>query len=219
MTQHILLVRHGETEGNLEQIAHGQTESPLNERGQQQAALTAEFLTGWDREYHLVYASPLSRAHHTGEAIADRLGIPLHVHTGLMEGNLGKLEGVTYRELHEFGYAKYSIRDDDFDDHGGESPNRLGDRMAGALAEIRSRHPDENIIIVSHGAAISHLLARLLDTKPAFGHQYLMHNAAITELHFHEPDGTPTLTVLNHYDHLPEELRADPVRSDANAKK
>ena len=213
--QHLLLVRHGETVGNLEQIAHGQTESPLNDRGIEQAQLTAEMLRSRAREFHRVYASPLSRACDTARAIADALDLPLHVHSELIEGSLGDLEGKTYEELDSFGFARHSIRDDDFDGHNGESPNMLGQRIMDAIDEIRSRHQHENIILVSHGGAIAHYLARLLGTKPAFGHQYLMHNAAVSEVCFHG-DKDPQLTTLNHHDHLPEHLKSDPARRDNN---
>ncbi len=48
--QHLMLVRHGETVGNLEQIAHGQSESPLNERGVRQVEITARMLRDWERD-------------------------------------------------------------------------------------------------------------------------------------------------------------------------
>jgi broad specificity phosphatase PhoE/thiamine kinase-like enzyme len=214
--QQFLFVRHGETVGNLEQIAHGQTESPLNDRGIRQAQSTAAMLRGWDTEYHRVYTSPLSRAHHTGQHIAEALGLPIDTHDDLVEGFLGDWEGITYEELNEVGFAKHSIRDDNFRGHNGESPNQLADRMASVLEEIRAQHPGENIIFVSHGAAIAHLLARLMDTTPAFGHQYLMHNSAITEITFHADDDKPELSTLNFHDHLPEDLKASPMRRDQN---
>jgi broad specificity phosphatase PhoE len=209
--QHLLFVRHGETVGNLEQIAHGQSESPLNERGVRQAEITAQMLQGWERDYHRVYTSPLSRAQHTGQHIANRLGLPIDTHDDLIEGFLGDWEGVTYQELDALGFVKHSIGDDDFDGHGGESPNRLGSRMARAVSEIRDRHPDENVILVSHGAAIAHLIARLLETRPAFGHQYLMHNSAVTELAFMDDGDKPLLSTLNFHKHLPEDLKIDPT--------
>ncbi len=209
--QQFLFVRHGETVGNLEKIAHGQTESPLNDRGIRQAKATAEMLKGWDTTYHRVYASPLSRARHTGEHIAQALGLPIETHDKLVEGFLGDWEGITYDELHENGFAKHSIRDDNFRGHNGESPNQLADRMATALEEIKAQHPGENIIFVSHGAAIAHLLARLMDTTPAFGHQYLMHNSAVTEISFSGDSERPELSTLNFHDHLPEDLKGDPV--------
>ncbi len=215
--QQFLFVRHGETVGNLEQIAHGQTESPLNDRGIRQAQSTAAMLRGWDTHYHRVYTSPLSRAHHTGQHIAEALGLPIDTHDDLVEGFLGDWEGITYEQLGEVGFAKHSIADDNFRGHNGESPNQLADRMASVLEEIRAQHPGENIIFVSHGAAIAHLLARLMDTTPAFGHQYLMHNSAITEITFHGDGDKPELSTLNFHDHLPEDLKASPMRRDQKA--
>ncbi len=213
--RYLLLVRHGETVGNLEQIAHGQTESPLNDRGIQQATMTAEMLKTWQRPYDRIYASPLSRAHHTGKIFAEHLQLPLHKDEDLNEGSLGDWEEVTYEELNELGFAQKSIRNDDFDGHGGETPNQLGQRLVNAVEAIRKKHPVHNIIVVSHGAAISHLLARVLDTKPAFGHQYLMHNAAVTEISFMH-GCKPEVTTFNYHDHLPAELIADPMRRDQN---
>ena len=213
--QYLILIRHGETVGNQEQIAHGQTESSLNDRGIQQATITAETLKTWQRPYDLIYASPLSRAQHTANIIAEHLQLPLHTHDDLKEGSLGDWEEVTYEELNELGFAQKSIQDDDFDGHGGETPNQLGRRLVNAVEAIRTQHSAENIIIVSHGAAISHLLARILDTKPAFGHQYLMHNAAVTEVSF-KHGWKPEVTTFNYHDHLPIELIADPLRRDQN---
>ena len=207
-----MFVRHGETVGNSEKIAHGRSESPLNERGVMQAEHTADHLTQWDREYHRVYASPLSRAHHTGQKISEKLNLPLHVHEGLQEGFLGDWEGITYEQLAEFEFAKRSIEDDNFRGHNGESPNQLANRMVSAIETIRDSHAGENIIIVSHGAAISHALSLLLGTRPMFGPRYLMHNSAITEVQLHP---VAEITQLNYHDHIPESLKNDPVPKTA----
>ncbi len=206
--QHLMFVRHGETVGNIERIAHGQSESPLNHRGIQQAEFTAKLLIDWERSYHRIYASPMSRAQDTARAISSATGLPIHTHENLKEGYLGDWEGITYQQLAEFEFAKKSILDDDFDGHNGESPNQLAKRMSSAVYDIRNRHPEENIIIVSHGAAISHGMSVLLDTKPAFGHKYLMHNSAVTELIMH-PD--PEILTLNYHEHIPNELKVDPT--------
>ena len=212
--QHLLFVRHGETVGNLAQIAHGQSESPLNDRGIRQAMSTATLLRSWGHDYHQVYASPLSRARDTGQHIAESLAVPIAIHADLIEGSLGDWDGVTYARLQALHFSGQSIMNDDFDGHNGESPNQLGARMVRVVNAIRHKHPDENIIFVSHGAAIAHLLARLLGTRPAFGHQYLMHNAAVTELVFPSGALAPRLLTLNYHDHLPDDLKADPIRTD-----
>ena len=211
--QRILFIRHGETVGNLEQIAHGQTESPLNQRGIAQAHATGEEISAWDCRFGKIYTSPLSRARDTGSIIKEKLGIPIEVVEGLIEGFLGILENATYQELGEFGFGTKSLKDDDFNEHRGESPNQLGDRIFRTVGRIRDTHPGENLIIVSHGAAIAHYLAKALQTRPAFGHQYLMHNAGITELSFDEID-RPELVLLNQYKHLSVELQSDPMRRD-----
>ena len=211
MTRFLMFVRHGETVGNNEKIAHGRSESPLNERGVEQATRTAKMLTGWTTPYHRVYASPLSRAFDTGTHISSALDLPLHPHEGLMEGFLGDWEGITYAELDRVGFARKSIKDENFEGHNGESPRQLSDRMITTIKNIQVQHPSENIIIVSHGAAIAHALSHLLQTKPVFGHQYIMANSAVTEVLMHETDKVE-LNKFNVNDHLPEALRIDPVR-------
>ncbi|MFT5011366.1 MAG: broad specificity phosphatase PhoE [Patiriisocius sp.] len=210
---HLMFVRHGETVGNIEQIAHGQSESPLNDRGKQQVAFTAEMLTNWETPYHRVYASPMSRAHDTGLKISEALGLPIHLHEGLKEGFLGDWEGITYKQLSDFEFAKKSIMDDNFKGHNGESPNQLANRMFKAINEIRADHADENIIIVSHGAAIAHALSLLLGTKPMFGHKYIMHNSAVTEISL-QPE--PNIVRLNYHEHIPNELKVDPTKQTAS---
>lgn len=210
---HLMFVRHGETVGNIEQIAHGQSESPLNDRGRKQAAFTAEMLTSWETPYHRVYASPMSRAQDTGKKISEALGLPIHFHEGLKEGFLGDWEGITYKQLADFEFGKKSMMDDDFTGHNGESPNQLANRMIKAISEIRDAHAGENIIFVSHGAAIAHALSQLLGTKPVFGHKYIMHNSAVTEISL-QPE--PSIVQLNYHEHIPNELKIDPTKKRAS---
>ena len=84
--------------------------------------------------------------------------------------------------------------------------------QASAVRKCAPTIPDENIIVVSHGGAIAHLIARLMGTRPAFGHQYIMHNSAVTELAFREGSQKPELSTLNFHDHLPEDLKVEPTR-------
>lgn len=214
--RHLMFVRHGETVGNQEQIAHGQSESPLNDRGIEQARTTAAMLMSWPRQYHRVYTSPFSRAYDTAKHISDELQLPIQVHEGLMEGFLGDWECVTYEQLGKFEFARHSIKDDDFNGHNGESPNQLAARMRQTITEIGATHSQENVIIVSHGAAIAHAIASLLGTKPVFGYQYLMHNCAVTELSV-SPE--VQLQCLNSHDHLPEDLKTGPPTPDQRRRK
>ena len=200
-----MLVRHGETVGNREKIAHGQSESPLTATGRLQARYTAEFLASLGEPFDRVYSSPLSRAQETARVIAEHHALPVHTHPGLMEGHLGVLEGVTYSALREFGFARRAIADDNFVEHKGESPRSLALRVANAIAEIKTQHAGERIVVVSHGGAISHCLAYLNNESPIFGPQYIMHNGAATELHYEDK---PRLGRFNMHAHIPLALRA-----------
>ena len=209
--QHLLFIRHGETVANEQQLAYGVTESPLNEKGIAQAQAAGQRLMSWPTQYHRILSSPLERARHTAELINLELKLEIIIDPGLIECDLGNWEGITYQQMHDFGYATHSIKDDAFDGHGGESPNAVYDRVKAVLDRASADYPSQNLIFVSHGSAIAHGLAAILQTRPKFGYQYLMHNGAITEVVL---AATPRLVTLNDHEHLPAALRAEHGRPD-----
>ena len=71
----IYLIRHGETDWNLEQRLQGATDIPLNENGLELARETAKGLQ--DVPFDVVYTSPLTRARQTAEIIRGHRNIPL----------------------------------------------------------------------------------------------------------------------------------------------
>jgi broad specificity phosphatase PhoE len=88
----ILLVRHGETAWNREGRYQGRTDIPLSETGQAQVRALGERLR--QVPIQLAYASPLSRAKNTAEAIlAGRQGVPLWLDANLVEISHGDWEG------------------------------------------------------------------------------------------------------------------------------
>ncbi|MFL2537452.1 MAG: histidine phosphatase family protein [Candidatus Azotimanducaceae bacterium] len=212
--RHLMFIRHGETQANQQQLAYGVTESPLNEKGIGQAQATGKRLTAWPTTYDRILSSPLSRALETAKWVNAGLDLPLEIEPGLIESDLGDWEGITYQQMHDYGYAVKSIKDDAFEGHGGESPNTVYARVEAALTKTLSRYPNENIICVSHGSAIAHGMAWLMKTRPKFGYQYLMHNGAITEVRL---DPEPSVLTLNDYGHLDEVLQA-PLGQPANAQ-
>ena len=88
----ILLVRHGETAWNREGRYQGRTDIPLSETGQAQVRALGERLR--PVQIQIAYASPLSRAKNTAEAIlAGRQGVPLWLDANLVEISHGDWEG------------------------------------------------------------------------------------------------------------------------------
>lgn len=76
----VILIRHGECEGNREGLFRGRTDFPLNETGRQQAKALGEALAAFSPS--TVYSSPLSRATETARFIAERTGAGLEIRQG-----------------------------------------------------------------------------------------------------------------------------------------
>ena len=96
----ITLVRHGQTDWNLEGRIQGSTDIPLNDTGRAQARDAARRLAGTPFDH--VYASPLSRARKTAEIIASELGLPAPLITvGMREHEFGDAEGMLWDQYVE----------------------------------------------------------------------------------------------------------------------
>ncbi len=91
----ILAIRHGETAWNVDTRLQGHLDIPLNDVGLRQAEHLARALA--EREVvDAIYASDLSRAHATAQAIAQSVGQAVSVHVGLRERHFGSFQGRTY---------------------------------------------------------------------------------------------------------------------------
>ena len=100
----IYLVRHGQTDFNLERRHHGQIDSPLTELGREQARRAGEMLTTLiDPRDGVIFSSPLGRALQTARIIADVAAIErsIIVDPDLMEIGMGSAEGMTQAEMEQ----------------------------------------------------------------------------------------------------------------------
>jgi probable phosphoglycerate mutase len=90
----LYLVRHGESEDNLNNIATGWSATPLTDKGRAQARRTGRYLSAVD--FSKFYSSDLTRAIQTGNIINDRLLNPLEIvqSENFREWNLGKFTGL-----------------------------------------------------------------------------------------------------------------------------
>ncbi|MBE6934362.1 MAG: histidine phosphatase family protein [Ruminococcaceae bacterium] len=95
----IILVRHGQSETNVQKVFTGQIDAPLTELGRKQAQLMAEYVD----QYHVdkIYVSPLQRAVDTANAIAQRQGCMTVKCDALMEINAGAWQGLSFEEIGE----------------------------------------------------------------------------------------------------------------------
>ncbi len=171
----VCLVRHGETDWNIEGRLQGRDDVPLNERGRDQAALCADLLAceGWD----ILVTSPLSRAAQTGRIIADRLGISVVlVMEEFIERDYGAAAGLTPREREErYPGGKWPRL---------ESRELVTTRCRAGLSALTERYPGRRIVVVSHGAAINAILADLSGGEIGSG-KTMLANACLSLVRFH----------------------------------
>ena len=153
----ISLVRHGQTDWNLDRRIQGTTDIPLNDTGRSDARSAAETLRGG--EYDAIYASPLVRAQETGRIIADTLGLdapqPL---PGVREREFGDGEGLLVKDyLERYGDWHAPVP-------GAETLDQVRDRALDEFDRIvriargRSAPRAESIIVVSHGGVMRALM-------------------------------------------------------------
>lgn len=149
------LLRHGQTNWNIDFRLQGITDIPLNETGIEQARVAGQVLaeTGaagqtWD----LILSSPLSRARDTAVMVGEAIGIPgVSIEELLLERSFGEAEGLT----HEEWKAKYN---DTNNVPGGETLEQLEARAWVLLQRLLDHHEGKRVLTVSHGALIRTLL-------------------------------------------------------------
>jgi len=178
MPTELILIRHGETEWNAVGRIQGHRAVDLNARGHQQAQAVAKRLK--TEEFDALYTSDLSRAAQTAEAI--QTGHPITTDTRLREWDLGVLAGLTAQEA-ETQYPKaYAIyRDSRIDDRipQGESIRDRYTRVTTRLEEITSRHPDQRIVVVTHGGPLGDCYRRATNMPLEAPRDFQLYNASI----------------------------------------
>lgn len=153
----ILAIRHGETAWNVDTRLQGHLDIPLNDMGQRQAENLARALA--EREVvDAIYASDLSRAHATAQAIAQAMGHKVSTHLGLRERHFGVFQGRTFDEVevelpeHAWHWRK---RTPDWEPpEGGESLLALRERIMCTVDELAARHAGQQIVLVAHGGVL-----------------------------------------------------------------
>ena len=155
------LVRHGQTDWNLEGRYQGQSDVPLNATGLSQAAAFAASLDG--QQFDALYSSDLARAYQTAEVIAARVGLPVQTDPRLREINQGQWQGRTLDEIKGFfnneGAQAKRVTIDPVTTRapGGESVWEVSQRMAQTADDIARRYPAGTVLVVGHGLALATL--------------------------------------------------------------
>ncbi|MGE6627574.1 histidine phosphatase family protein [Bacillus pumilus] len=149
----ICLVRHGETDWNAAKRIQGRTDIPLNDTGKWQAEQTGLYLKGahWD----VVISSPLTRAKETAHLILKHIDAPLVIMDDFIERDYGDAEGMSFEERQKlFPDKQYPNM---------EPLETIQERMVEGIEKVRAAYPNQQVLIVAHGAAIHALLTTIAD--------------------------------------------------------
>jgi broad specificity phosphatase PhoE len=159
----LIMVRHGESEGNRDRRFTISPDVPLTELGRSQARNAAERIAMRFRPERII-SSPYRRARQTSEIIASELALPVEIVHDLHERDLGALKGESYDLLREL------VRQDPGYDpkqgwlwrpEGGESYEDVRRRVIVAIEDIRSRYPEHEVVVVSHGGVMLSMWAHV----------------------------------------------------------
>ncbi len=152
----LILVRHGQSMGNLERRFLGHTDLPLSDMGHAQAARVAEHLA--DTKIDAVYSSDLSRAYRTAAPVAEARGLTITTDTDLREIYAGAWENQTFAYIHEMWGDAFSTFRSDIGvscPTGGEPAMHVGERVFACLSRIAEKEDGKCVLVASHATAIS----------------------------------------------------------------
>lgn len=160
MITRMTLLRHGQSEGNANNILQGQSEWPLSELGRHQAGKLADSWADSGVTFAAIISSPLMRALDTAKRIAARLDCLLEEDPRLMERKWGQLEGRPLTEMQDYFQEHPDLALFDCIPPDGESFWQLYSRAGLAMQDILRREPAD-YLVVSHGGLLAamHMIA------------------------------------------------------------
>lgn len=148
----IYLIRHGETDWNVERRLQGIEDIPMNGTGIRQAESLADSIRKINAD--AILSSPLKRALFTAEILNKKLQLnPIYLREDLKERNYGKASGLTPDEKH----ARFP--DGDIPDL--EPITSVRARMSKFLDDMVQEFSGKKILVVSHGGVINCILSIL----------------------------------------------------------
>ncbi|HVY05704.1 MAG TPA: histidine phosphatase family protein [Burkholderiales bacterium] len=204
----LFLVRHGETDWNVEGRIQGHLDVPLNALGLSQAKALGHRLR--TMTFDAVYSSDLIRALATAQPGFDDPDSRIARNPRLRERHLGVLQGLTGDEAMARQPAAWKVfksREPEAALEGGESLGVFSDRILDFLAEALARHEGKRVLCVTHGGALDaayrHATGMAQDAKRDFP----IYNASVNTLLC---DGNRwTIDRWGDVSHLPAELTLD----------
>lgn len=197
----LYLIRHGQTDWNIEGKIQGSTDIPLNEAGICQANDLEQGMK--NRPVVQIFSSTLKRAAETAAAIGRTQQVPVELMEGLEEVGFGKWEGLTWKEIQQEypeEHKRWSLNPVAIAPPGGELQDHIRARCSNVIERIMKQAKGD-IAVVSHGATLAYIMEYLMRDHP-LEEDIIVNNASITTIHYSLLTQDFSLLQMNDTSHL-----------------
>ncbi len=183
----LILVRHGQTDMNKDQLYYGKIDVPINEVGREQAKKACENLINLKIDYDKIYSSNQIRAYETA-TIVNYKNIEIEKNEKIQEMNFGIFEGLNYKDVMERFPEEMELLKKDWKTYSyvtGESPFQLQKRVVEFLNSIDK---SKNNLVVTHWGVICSLLSWLFSNELDGYWKFQIENGGIVVVNFIDND-------------------------------
>ncbi len=200
----VILVRHGQTEWNVQLKYQGHSDVELTTQGVRQAELVAARLA--KEPVDAIYSSDLGRALRTAEYIALPHQLPVTPLNGLREYHFGEWEGLTFKQIAKQWpdlNANFFKNPDTVRVPGGETFGEVKARAEAVVRKLVDQHPEQTIMLVSHGGTIRTILCAALGLHLNRIWSIRQDNTAVNIVEYYQE--TAIVALVNDVHHLAAE--------------
>ena len=196
----IIFLRHGQAENNTKRILAGRTDGiPLTRNGIEQAERIAKYLKPLN--ISAIYSSPIERAKHTAEIVAENNSMDYELDDRLIEIDMGKFTLMNYDDMFaKYGniFLKFYENDPVIAEHEVETFPHVRKRVHDIVDYVIKKHGNQNVVLVTHMDPIKSILSVVMDLKPKTLFELVIANASLTIIK--EQDNKFSLSAINAMD-------------------
>ena len=152
----LILVRHGQSLANAQDLFAGHSDFDLSEIGFRQARRAADWIAAHE-QVDVIYSSDLLRAYHTATTIGKHLGLPIISDEGLREIFAGEWEGLSFPFIAEHYADAFDVWRNNYSAArpvGGESTAEVYRRIVPHVLALAERHEGKTLLLATHATVI-----------------------------------------------------------------
>ena len=180
----LFLIRHGQTDWNVEGKIQGSADIELNKTGIKQAEELSHKVLEAGYKFSKIYSSPQKRAVKTAEILSEVNKVDYISIAGLEEINLGEWEGLSWTEVKEkypTEYEEWYINRRYTKPPKGEAYEDMLQRVLKSIYKIISEN-SKDVVIVTHSAVIMCIQCYITNTPFSEMMKFKADNTSITEI-------------------------------------